>query len=79
MRVINISMTTFGRPRTRDDRTQLNGEIDKALVADFNATWRRSGRKRWEVLQDVVTYGLAEYKRREATSPSTLNLLGRTG
>lgn len=78
-RVINKAMTTFGRPRTRDHRTQLNGEIDKELVADFNAIWRRSGRKRWEVLQDVVTYGLAEYKRREAETPSALDLLGRTG
>lgn len=72
-------MTTFGRPRTRDDRTQLNGEIDKSLVADFNATWRKSGRKRWELLQDVVAYGLAEYKRREAEEPSTLDLLDRAG
>lgn len=78
-RVITKTMTTFGRPRTRDHRTQLNGEIDKNLVADFNATWRRSGRKRWEVLQEVVTYGLAEYKRREAQTPSALDLLGRTG
>ncbi|WP_061230053.1 hypothetical protein [Dietzia cinnamea] len=72
-------MTTFGRPRTRDHRTQLNGEIDKDLVAEFNAAWKASGRKRWEVLQDVVTYGLAEFKRREADSPSAFDLLGRAG
>lgn len=72
-------MTSFGRPRTRDHRTQLNGEIDKSLVADFDATWRKSGRKRWELLQDVVKYGLAEYKRREAEEPSALDLLDRAG
>ena len=72
-------MTSFGRPRTRAHRTQLNGEIDKSLVADFNATWRKSGRKRWELLQDVVAYGLAEYKRREAEEPSALDLLDRAG
>lgn len=72
-------MTTFGRPRTRDHRTQLNGEIDKSLVAEFDETWRKSGRKRWELLQDVVAYGLAEYKRREAEEPSALDLLDRAG
>lgn len=72
-------MTTFGRPRTRDHRTQLNGEIDKSLVAEFNTVWKRSGRKRWEVLQDVVAYGLAAYKQQEAEAPSALDLLGRAG
>lgn len=79
MRVINNAMTTFGRPVTRDHRTQLNGEIDKNLVHEFNITWKRSGRKRWEVLQDVVAYGLAEYRRRESDAPSALDLLGRAG
>lgn len=72
-------MATTGRPRTRDHRQQLNAEIDQDLVAEFQALWQRSGRKRWEVLQDVVAYGLAEYKRREAQAPSTLDLLGRAG
>lgn len=72
-------MTTFGRPRTRDHRTQINGEIDKSLVAEFNAAWKRSGRKRWEVLQEVVTYGLAEFTRREEQAPSALDLLDRAG
>lgn len=72
-------MTTFGRPLTRDHRTQLNAEVDKTLVDEFNAAWRRSGRKRWEVLQEVVTYGLAEYRRREPEAPSALDLFGRAG
>ncbi len=77
--VINIRMTTPGRPRTRDHRQQLNGEIDRELVAEFNRVWRRSGRKRWQILQDVVTYGLAEYKKREQQTPSTLDMLDRAG
>lgn len=73
-------MTTPGRPRTRDNRTQLNGEIDLELVREFDRVWKASGgRKRWEVLQDVVTYGLAEYKRRERQTPSTLDMLDRAG
>ena len=57
----------------------LNGEIDKNLVHEFNITWRNSGRKRWEILQDVVAYGLAEYRRRESHAPSALDLFGRAG
>lgn len=74
-----MRMANYGRPRTRANRTQLNGEIDKNLVHEFNITWRNSGRKRWEILQDVVAYGLAEYRRRESHAPSALDLFGRAG
>lgn len=72
-------MATTGRPRTRGNRQQIGGEIDKRLVAELNDAWRRSGRRRWEVIQDVVAYGLAEYKRRERDAPGTLDLLDRAG
>ncbi|MFL0580636.1 hypothetical protein [Dietzia sp. 179-F 9C3 NHS] len=72
-------MTTPRRAGRREHRQQLNAEIDKDLVAEFQAVFLRSGRKRWEVLQDVVAYGLAEYQRREREAPGTLDLLDRAG
>lgn len=76
MRVITNGMAPH---RSRAHRTQINGEIDETVVADFQALWRRSGRRRWEVLQDVVALGIAEYQRREELmSPRTLDLLTST-
>lgn len=76
MCVINNGMAA---PRTRGNRKQLNGEIDREVVEQFQDAWHRSGRKRWEVLQEVVELGLAEYGKREAHMPQTLDVMGKAG
>lgn len=45
-----------------DDRAQLSVFIDAQLVSDVQAAWAESGRKRWEVLEDIVRLGLEQYK-----------------